>query len=60
MCCRWPSMVQKPTMLGALALDAHLELPPGEPDVIDRLRLRGNLRIKDGVHRPRRGGSCEA
>ncbi|MFN7984307.1 MAG: AsmA-like C-terminal region-containing protein [Vicinamibacterales bacterium] len=39
----------KPTMLGALALDAHLELPPGEPDVIDRLRLKGNLRIKDGT-----------
>lgn len=39
----------RPTMTGALALDAHLDLPPGEPDVIDRLRLRGNLRIKDGT-----------
>jgi hypothetical protein len=39
----------KPTMRGALALAAHLELPPGEPDVIERLRLKGNLRISDGT-----------
>ncbi len=39
----------KPTMFGAIALDAHLQLPPGERDVIERLRLTGNLRIKDGT-----------
>lgn len=35
----------KPTMTGALVLDAKLNLPPGEPGVLDRLQLNGRFGI---------------
>lgn len=34
-----------PLMRGAVRARARMELPPGEPDVIDRLRLAGNFQL---------------
>jgi hypothetical protein len=38
----------KPTMTGGLAMTSTLELPPGDRDVVDKLRLQGRFRISDG------------
>ncbi len=38
----------KPTMTGGLIMTSTLELPPGDRDVVDKLRLQGRFRIKDG------------
>ena len=38
----------KPTMTGGLAMTSTLELPPGDRDVVDKLRLQGRFRIQDG------------
>ncbi len=38
----------KPTMTGGLAMTSTLELPPGDRDVVDKLRLQGRFRITNG------------
>jgi hypothetical protein len=38
----------KPTMIGALTLKTHFELPPGDRDVVDKLQLKGNFTIRGG------------
>jgi hypothetical protein len=38
----------KAPMRGALTLKTHFELPPGDRDVVDKLQLKGNFRIKSG------------
>ena len=38
----------KPTMTGGLTMTSTLELPPGDRDVVDKLRLQGRFRITDG------------
>jgi AsmA-like C-terminal region len=35
----------RPPMTGAVRVKAQMELPPGEPDVIDRLRLAGSFHL---------------
>jgi AsmA-like C-terminal region len=35
----------KPPMRGSVRVRARMELPPGEPDVIDRLRLAGDFQL---------------
>jgi hypothetical protein len=35
----------RPPMTGAVRVKALMELPPGEPDVIDRLRLAGSFQL---------------
>jgi hypothetical protein len=40
---------EPPVMSGTLHLQTHLDLPPGEPAVSDRLRLNGRFRISS-VH----------
>lgn len=38
----------QPPLAGALGLDAHLVIPPGDEDVIRRMMLNGTFSIKDG------------
>lgn len=38
----------RPTMTGALTLTTKLDLPPGENEVVDRLRLQGQFTISGG------------
>jgi hypothetical protein len=38
----------KPVMTGGLAMTTTLELPPGDRDVVDKLKLQGRFRISDG------------
>jgi hypothetical protein len=38
----------KPVMTGGLAMNTALELPPGDRDVVDKLKLQGRFRISDG------------
>lgn len=38
-----------PVMSGAVGMTCHLNLLPGERDIADRLRLRGNFTIRDGI-----------
>jgi AsmA-like C-terminal region len=35
----------RPPMTGAVRVKAQMELPPGEPDVVDRLRLAGSFEL---------------
>jgi hypothetical protein len=39
---------QSPPMTGALSLTASFELPPGDRDVVDKLRLKGRFAIEGG------------
>jgi hypothetical protein len=36
----------KPAMVGVLTIDARMDLPPGEPDVIERMTLDGRFHIE--------------
>ena len=46
-----------PPMVGGLKLNTKFLLPPGENDVVDRLRLDGQFWIAQGaVHQLRRAG----
>jgi|HubBroStandDraft_5_1064220.scaffolds.fasta_scaffold18423_2 hypothetical protein len=36
-----------PIMTGVVRLKTHFDLPPGEPDVADRLRLAGDFQVSD-------------
>jgi len=38
---------EPPVMTGAVQMKTELSLPPGDPDVADRLRLNGTFRIPD-------------
>ena len=38
----------KPTMLGGLQLQTRMEIPPGDRDIVDKLRLAGTFHIAGG------------
>jgi hypothetical protein len=38
----------KPSLVGAMMLETHLDLPPGHVPVIDKLNLKGRFAIGDG------------
>ncbi|HXW05125.1 MAG TPA: AsmA-like C-terminal region-containing protein [Vicinamibacterales bacterium] len=37
----------KPPLVGALALETRLEIPPGDRDVLEKLRLEGNFALRE-------------